>query len=673
VGAGGFWLLSRDSDGTWFREVAIPKIESDIAVGNWAAAFASTAQAQARLGDINELQEIWPRLSWTTTIDSEPRGAKVFLRPYASEESDWKEFGRTPLENIRIPFGLLRLKLELDGYLPLYRTLGGGLASKQLPPRGNSVDGLNVGTEVYRLDTSETLPKGKVRVPGWTERIGGETVTFGDYFLDRTEVTNAQFKAFVAAGGYERPELWDPIVRDGEVLPWKEAMQLFTDRTGRRGPSTWEAGDFKLGEEDFPVAGVSWYEAAAFARYRGEQLPTAFHWRRARAQGAVPWVMAASNLGSEGPRAVTASTAMSFVGAYDLAGNEREWTASAARGGRIIAGGSWDDEPYVASQSVTAVAPPLDRSPANGFRLAIIRDSADVREHSFTPLVINPVPKGKQPVSDEAFNAYASFFDYEHKPLNVSIDREEHTRLWTRQRITFDSPYDSSREVLYLYLPASGSPPYQTVLYWPSGGAYLLDSIDADSMDIDFIVQSGRAVAWPIYAGTYERRNDRGPPFAPRSPIAYRDNVTEGVIDLRRSLDYLEERADIDTSAFAYFGLSQGGVNAPIVLSHESRLRVAVSYVGFIPNPPPPGELEPAADPLHALPRVRVPLLLLSGEFDSTAPLESARLYFALLGTPESDKKHVVAPGGHFVPRDLLVRETLDWLDRYLGTPRGQR
>jgi hypothetical protein len=41
--------------------------------------------------------------------------------------------------------------------------------------------------------------------------------------------------------------------------------------------------------------------------------------------------------------------------------------------------------------------------------------------------------------------------------------------------------------------------------------------------------------------------------------------------------------------------------------------------------------------------------------------------------TPDGDKKYVVAAGGHFVPRDLLVRETLDWLDRYLGPPRSRR
>jgi len=40
---------------------------------------------------------------------------------------------------------------------------------------------------------------------------------------------------------------------------------------------------------------------------------------------------------------------------------------------------------------------------------------------------------------------------------------------------------------------------------------------------------------------------------------------------------------------------------------------------------------------------------------------------FELLGTPAADKKHLFYDTGHFVPRNELIRETLDWLDRYLG------
>ncbi len=62
---------------------------------------------------------------------------------------------------------------------------------------------------------------------------------------------------------------------------------------------------------------------------------------------------------------------------------------------------------------------------------------------------------------------------------------------------------------------------------------------------------------------------------------------------------------------------------------------------------------------------------MLSGQFDSMIPVANAERYFALIGAPASQKKHVVAIGGHFIPRDLLIREVLDWLDAHLGpTPR---
>ncbi len=67
---------------------------------------------------------------------------------------------------------------------------------------------------------------------------------------------------------------------------------------------------------------------------------------------------------------------------------------------------------------------------------------------------------------------------------------------------------------------------------------------------------------------------------------------------------------------------------------------------------------------------MEVPVLMLSGEFDPVAPLETdTKPFFQLLGTPEADKQLLIAPGGHFVPRDILIRETLSWLDKYLGPP----
>ena len=106
----------------------------------------------------------------------------------------------------------------------------------------------------------------------------------------------------------------------------------------------------------------------------------------------------------------------------------------------------------------------------------------------------------------------------------------------------------------------------------------------------------------------------------------YRDNTIDGVKDLRRTLDYLETRADIDSKALAFFGYSWGGVNGPVALAHESRLRAAVIDIGLLP----PMSATPEVDPVNALPRVHQPTLMFSGEFDSIVPVANAKRYFEL-------------------------------------------
>ncbi len=99
----------------------------------------------------------------------------------------------------------------------------------------------------------------------------------GDYLIDNFEVTNRQYKKFVDDGGYRRPEFWkQKFVHDGKEIPWDEAMKSFIDKMGRPGPATWEFGQFPDGQEDYPVNGVSWYEAAAYAEYAGRACPPSF-------------------------------------------------------------------------------------------------------------------------------------------------------------------------------------------------------------------------------------------------------------------------------------------------------------------------------------------------------------------------------------------------------------
>jgi eukaryotic-like serine/threonine-protein kinase len=664
IGALVFGLLPRRDDTRWLLQEALPRIEAYLDVADWESAYTLARKAESRVAGHPLLAELWPRITWRVSLASEPDGARVFRQPYAGPEAAWEELGRTPLVDIRIPYGVSRLRFEHEGRRPLLRALGGAHINWQELIPGDP-DFLLVGPETYMLDSPYSLPPDLVRVPGGRVFIAGEALDMADSFIGRYEVTNAEFKQFVDAGGYQRPELWDPIVIGSDTVPWLTAAALWVDRTGRPGPSTWEASDYPRGEGDHPVSGVSWYEAAAFARFAGRELPTAYHWQQALADALFPWLLPASNFGGERSRAVTASTAMSHVAAFDLTGNVREWTATAIGAERVVLGGSWND-PYYIAGTRDASAPPEDRSPGNGIRLALTRDETTIAARLRAPLTARTTGAQaiSQPVGDSVYAAYSRVFDYDRDPLRYRLESVDSTRVWIRERISFDAAYGDERMIVHMYLPPHGRPPLQTVVYWPGWDTFVLDDVDEYfAKQVDFIVKSGRAVAFPIYRGSFGRSigNQRGRPAF--GTAEFRDNTIYAVKDLRRTIDYLQTRTDIDPDAIAFFGYSWGGVTGPVALAQEPRLRIGIIKIGLLP----PLNATPEVDPVHALPRVRVPTLLFSGEFDPMVPTENSNRYFELLGTAATHKRHVVAIGGHYIPRALLIRETLDWLDSYLG------
>ena len=74
---------------------------------------------------------------------------------------------------------------------------------------------------------------------------------------------------------------------------------------------------------------------------------------------------------------------------------------------------------------------------------------------------------------------------------------------------------------------------------------------------------------------------------------------------------------------------------------------------------------------INLAPRVNTPVLMLNGREDFTFPVaRSQEPMFRTLGTPAADKRHAIYEGGHVFPFARVIKDTLDWLDRYLGTPR---
>jgi hypothetical protein len=188
LGAGSLWLMVRNGDAAWLDKEALPQMEALIDSGDWEGAYALAQRAEQRLPESRAIEEFWPRLSWKTTITSEPSGAKVFRRAYnAPADAAWEELGVTPLENIRIPFGYSRLRFELAGYQTLNRAIGGGIrTSQELRPDTLMAHVFAVGAGNFKLDPLDGLYPDKVRVPGGDMLINGQLVKFADYFIDRT-------------------------------------------------------------------------------------------------------------------------------------------------------------------------------------------------------------------------------------------------------------------------------------------------------------------------------------------------------------------------------------------------------------------------------------------------------------------------------------------------------
>ena len=201
----------------------------------------------------------------------------------------------------------------------------------------------------------------KVWVSGGASDAGG---VVPDFLIARHETSNAEFQRFVDAGGYRRSQFWpDVMVIDGRPLSRDHAIAGFVDGTGLAGPRGWSAGRYPDGKMNHPVSGVTWYEAAAYARWAGGTLPTAAQWWRAAlgdSKPPFPWGNDAStietraNFGLVGTAAVgTHPLGVSPFGAHDMAGNVAEWLGDdvRAKNRRMVVGGSWRDPYYMFDRS----------------------------------------------------------------------------------------------------------------------------------------------------------------------------------------------------------------------------------------------------------------------------------------------------------------------------------
>jgi serine/threonine protein kinase/dienelactone hydrolase len=653
-----FRVVQKGKEIAYAREQLLPEIDRLANESEWHAAFILAKKAEQLIPNDSMFLRLLPRFSRIVSIKSDPLGVNVYRRDYSIDTTHWEFLGITPIDSIWHPFGLYRLKFEKQGFLTLEQAAFSS----------------SISSTLFKLDPVGSIPDDMIRVPGgfYTLDVPGldhlDSIHVNEYLLDKYEVTNKKFKEFVDSGGYQKREYWKrPFVKNGRTISWDEAINQFRDATGRPGPASWELGTYSEGKDDYPVNGISWYEASAYAEFAGKSLPSIYHWNIAAVTPTAYAIVPLSNINNnKGLASVGVYKGMCVTGAYDMAGNVREWCWNPTGNQRYILGGGWNDLPYMFNDAYAQ--DPWNRSLTNGFRC--MKYLGEEKNRMILEReIVRPFRDflKERPVPNHVFRFYLSLFKYDKTLLNVQIESIDTTEDRIKQRISFDAAYGHERMIAYIFLPRKGTPPYQTVVYFPGSGAiHARSSADLEIGAIDFLVKNGRAVMYPIYKSTYERGDNLHSDYANETNF-YKEHVIMWAKDIARSIDYLETRRDIDTTRLAYYGLSWGGEMGPIMVAVERRFKVVVLYVAGLAFQ----KAQPEADAINYVSRVKQPILLLNGKYDHFFPYETSQLpLFKLLGTSTEHKRQFVDETGHFVARNQLIKEILDWLDHYLGPVR---
>lgn len=676
---------------------ALPVLDSLIAERRYAEAFDLAIRVDVGAAD-TALARVWPEIADVLTVTTGPPGAAVSVwRHEGSAEAGphdarWIPLGRTPLRGLRIPRTDHVLRVELDGYAPVSRLVSSSLARSRSLTSSPELD-----VEIP-LVPADRAPADMVLVPGGPYELAsldlprGLVTVLHDFFLDAFEVTNADFAAFIAAGGYADPTHWRPELLDDAGAPsFRAAVRPLVDATGLPGPRGWSGQRFPPGRERHPVTGVTWHEAAAYCAWRGKRLPGLFEWESAARAGrivhsdgyALPWGVARdaagpgrANFGGSGTVAVDALPfGMSPYGAYAMAGNVKEWVASATERGRAATGGSWEDPPYLFSE--VAAYDPLHAAPGLGFRCArpageVLPAGPAARPGSAPDpyaerIAIDPPVPSYEPVGDAAFAAFLGHYRYDRRPLDAEVTDRARTDAWTRERITFTGPAGDD-VVAYLYLPRHASPPYQTIVLVPGSNAFFADHVTTIAERLlGPVIRSGRALLVPVLEGMLERPFAHGQALPDPPSIAFRDLMVRHATELRYGIDYLETRPEVDTAALAYTGLSFGAGSRLPLAATDDRFDAFILIGGGIDERMQP--TLPEASNINFAPRIPGPTLLVNGQHDEEHPwLTRGQPLWNLLREP---KRLVLVEGaGHLPPPEALIPAITGFLEDVLGPVR---
>jgi len=276
-----------------------------------------------------------------------------------------------------------------------------------------------------------------------------------------------------------------------------------------------------------------------------------------------------------------------------------------------------------------------------------------------------------------------AFYDYDARlPLNaeskeIESQSEKQAQLRTRYRLAYDSAHDQRVTAIFT-VPKKFAPPYPAVIMLAGAGGH------KDTDYIRFASDLMSALGYATLSIDAQYHGDRSRPDRTGDihlihSTTNRDAWIQTVIDLRRAVDYLQSRQDIDGKKIGFLGFSQGGMIGGTFIGVEPRVIaacLAIAGGGLLewgkkiglwkPDKTTVVETNAAiVDPLHFVGRFAPrPLLMLSAKRDELIPRYATD---ALFNAAREPKKIVWFDSGHVLPPTALLRDARDFFVEHLG------
>lgn len=443
-------------------------------------------------------------------------------------------------------------------------------------------------------------------------------------------------------------------MHNGTEISFNDVKTSFVDKSNFPSPKNWVQGTYENGKDLFPVSGISWYEASAYAKFRNMSLPSVAEWFYAFDRNRPERALKNANINSYNyTKSRIESNSVNNNGIFDMAGNVREWVSNNIKDdhSKGILGGSFADDTYVPFDFYSQYA--WNRSSYNGLRLVKKIEPDNSGEIFYKREKLRNFYENYR-TTEKEWNLMESLYMYDKN--KISFESVNTSKVTGQEFYCTSSNVISSNMTMPIHhLQANPNvKSKKAIIYFPGSNALYRDKLNYPT-SVTAMVNSGIDVIFPEYLSTYSRKDEMKTDIGNTS-MNYRDHLITWVKEVRYAVDYAIENGYEPH----YFGVSWGGQVGVNILAIEKRFKTGVLFVGGISLDDVREEIQPEK---YAA-RIKTPTLLLNGRYDFYFPYQSSQLpLYNLMDLNDNNKRHVVVDYAHYVPMHIVRDETLKWIN----------